>query len=87
MARSKRKTPIFGNSCAASEKQDKRFANRALRRIGKQQIQKCLDFEGLAPTLIKEVSSTWVFAKDGKHYWFPELDSQKYEYFLKLMRK
>lgn len=67
MSRSKKKTPIVGN-CGGSDKEDKRRANRSLRRAFKVAIQE--DKEILP--LIDDVSSTWSFQKDGKHYMFSE---------------
>ena len=59
MSRSRRKTLIFGRT-ATSEKQDKRKANRILRRKVR---------EGHYDLTPREVSNTQAFAKDGKHYW------------------
>lgn len=60
MSRSKRKTPVFGITTARTEKQDKRMANRKLRRKTR------VDPEN-APAL-REVSDVWGFAKDGKKF-------------------
>jgi len=60
MSRSRRRTKIFGNAVASSEKQDKRKANRALRRRVK---------SGDYDAMIKDVSDPWAFNKDGKNYW------------------
>ena len=60
MSRSKRKTPVFGITTTRTEKQDKRLANRKLRRKTR------VDPEN-APAL-REVSDVWGFAKDGKIY-------------------
>ena len=64
MSRSKRKTPIFGMTTAESEKQDKRKANRLLRRLSRAMLGQG---EELLP-VIREVSSVWAFDKDGKRY-------------------
>ena len=60
MARSRRHTPIFGFTTAASEKQDKRQANRRLRRAVRQ---------GQTDRRLRDVSNVWAFDKDGKRYW------------------
>jgi len=64
MSRSKRKTPVFGITTAKSEKQDKRIANRKLRRAAKQRLG--YDPDGVMPQL-REVSNVWSMAKDGKY--------------------
>jgi hypothetical protein len=65
MSRSRKKSPIRGNA-AASEKADKRHANRALR----QRIRDALlvDPELEVPPEQRGVSNVWNMAKDGKHY-------------------
>jgi len=60
MTRSYRKTPMAGITIARSEKQDKRHANRRLRRKVR---------TGALELLLREVSSVWGFEKDGKRYW------------------
>ena len=74
MSRSKKKTPIAGITTARSEKDDKRLANRLLRRATR------LDPEN-APAL-REVSDVWNMAKDGKARFNPANKSGR-----KLMRK
>jgi hypothetical protein len=64
MSRSVRHTPIVGNTCAASDKEAKRRANRQYRRIVRQKI--CEDFEVLPQ--IRELSNVYNFPKDGKHW-------------------
>lgn len=70
MSRSYRRSPFTSYTCCESEKKDKRFANRKLRRINKMLIK-----SGLAEKLkkMREVSSVWDFGKDGK-YWIGEDD-------------
>jgi len=66
MAHSKRKTPIFGNTTAPSEKHDKRLANRMFRRKTKIAVKNEVD----PPQKIDEVfNMEWDGSKDGKHYW------------------
>lgn len=65
MSRSRRKTPIFGITCAESEKRDKVIANRAFRRAVRVAVAVG---EDVMPH-IREVSDEWGFAKDGKRYY------------------
>jgi len=78
MSRSKRKTPITGITMASSEKQDKRHANRKLRRCIKQQLNE--ESEKILLPLKKESSDVWTMGKDGK-CWFDPIHHPK------LMRK
>ncbi|HET8839010.1 MAG TPA: hypothetical protein VFM82_08490 [Flavobacteriaceae bacterium] len=64
MSRSKNKTKMHGNTTAISEKEDKRKANRKLRKIVKQRLKsQHTEFPRL-----REVSNIWSFQKDGKKY-------------------
>lgn len=88
MSRSRRKTPIISNVCGnTSEKMDKRIANRNFRRINKTLINGSLISERLEDIIFVhktfEVSDTWGFNKDGKHY----LDKNSEYYDDKYMRK
>ena len=67
MSRSQRKSPVIGITTARTEKQDKREYNRALRHKVRQAIH--LDEEVLPD--LKEVSSPWNMAKDGKQRFNP----------------
>jgi hypothetical protein len=81
MARSRKKTPIIPNTCADSEKEDKRNNNRKLRRTVKQKLQVVEDTEDLVLPELREITDVWGSAKDGKKYKDPaKLDP-------KLMRK
>ena len=71
MSRSRKKTPISGIASADSEKQDKRKANRRVRRVNK--VAVATDDE---PKLKREVSDVWSFDKDGKR-WSPNTDMRK----------
>jgi hypothetical protein len=75
MSRSIRRTSISGMTTAPSEKQDKRLANRRLRRI----VRNRLIFAEVLPDL-REISDRWSFKKDGKVYF----DRVRYS---RLMRK
>lgn len=81
MSRSRRKTPIVG-VCSGSEKKDKRFANRALRKTIKQKLINEVD-ENLLP-IMNEKTQIYSWNKDGKIY-FGNVESKKY--FRKLLRK
>ena len=78
MARSRRKTPIFGITTSPSEKHDKRLANRRWRR----NVRLALVAER-EPPLQREVSNVWDFDKDGKH-WYGRI---RPEVLVRLMRK
>lgn len=77
MSRSFRKTPIFGNA-GGSDKQSKRWANRAYRNAEKRMIKLTADTEecpwGVDAdyTMVphrNEIHNPHSFKKDGKHYW------------------
>ena len=71
MSRSRKRTPVIGNvHRAASEKQDKRNANRRLRRAVRM---------GQWHLTLRDVSNVWSFTKDGKHY----MQNVKQEYMRK----
>lgn len=68
MSRSYKKHPAGGITTADSEKQDKRLANRAMRRINKARLK----FNPEAIMLnMREVWNLWSMDKDGKkwHGW------------------
>lgn len=71
MSQSRKKTPVSGNTTARSEKQDKRLANRRLRRNTKQVLvvngKGGPEFDPTLP-LLREVSNVWSFDKDGRHW-------------------
>jgi len=75
MSNSKKKTPIFGITTAASEKLDKRRWNKTFRRIAKIQIARQKEL----PHKISAVTNVWDGDKDGKTY--------VKDYFSKEMRK
>lgn len=64
MSRSRRYSPFNGWTTSQSEKQDKRKANRKLRRRTKACILANGDNKPLP--VMREVSDPWCFAKDGK---------------------
>lgn len=71
MSRSRRKTPIRGITNSVSEKQDKRLANRRLRRRVKEGLSAPLLETTVLPD-VREVSNPWAMDKDGKQYVDPE---------------
>jgi hypothetical protein len=68
MSRSMRRTPISGMTTAPSEKQDKRLANRRLRRIVRGRL--VWQSAEVLPNM-REVSDAGSFKKDGKGYFNP----------------
>lgn len=70
MSRSRRKTPIIGWTTAPSEKEDKRLANRRLRRIVRN-ILRTQEDPDVLPDL-REVSDPWDMNKDGKQWIDPD---------------
>ena len=66
MSRSRRKTTISGITTAATEKADKRQANRVERRRVKSVLISKPEVEVLPAK--REMSDVWSMAKDGKIY-------------------
>lgn len=64
MSKSLKKTPKKGVTTARTEKEDKRNANRKLRRVTRIQVAKG-DRE---PSDLREISNIWSFDKDGKKF-------------------
>jgi hypothetical protein len=67
MGKSYRTNKIFGWSKATSEKKDKTFHHRKMRRRINMQLHK-EEFDTPFPT-DEEVSDVWTWNKDGKQYW------------------
>lgn len=65
MSRSRRKTPIAGNTCCETEKKDKERWHKKLRRRVHRLLQE--DAESQLPTT-HEASNPCKFGKDGKSY-------------------
>jgi len=63
MARSRKKTPIRGIA-NTSDKSDKSWANRRVRRVVRTRIAKGRGVDALPQQ--RELSDVWSFAKDGK---------------------
>jgi hypothetical protein len=62
VSRSRKKVPIAAITTSTSEKEEKRDANRKLRRMTREKVKKG---EEELPG-IREVSDVWDFSKDGK---------------------
>lgn len=75
MSRSRKTTPIVGNTVASSEKHDKRVASRRDRRVNREILSWSSDDSLLKNR--KDSGNPWSMAKDGKHYFdsrdLPEL--------------
>ena len=71
MSRSFRKTKIFGNTGASSEKKGKRIMNRIFRRATKSKLSiESIEDETLDFWFNKnQAYNVWSMEKDGKHYW------------------
>ena len=69
MARSRRHTPIASITTAASEKQDKRRANRIHRSAARCIVKRDTDPDATVLPILREVSDEWSMAKDGRS-WF-----------------
>lgn len=69
MSRSRRKHPYHGFACCQSEKWDKRYANRRLRHVNRLLLKRGVEMFAL----LREVSSVWLFGKDGRTRFNPEL--------------
>lgn len=85
MSNSYRKNPVTGTTTSTSEKEDKRLANRRLRRVNKARVKL-----GLEALTLKEISDVWDFNKDGKSRfdWMKnERDPHWRKMYKKLIRK
>ena len=70
MSNSFRKSPFIGITTARSEKQDKRHANRRLRRINK--VRLAITHDGATLCEQRSVSDVWAMDKDGKVRFDPQ---------------
>ncbi len=70
MSRSLKKNPFAGITTAKSEKQDKRFANRHVRRTNKCLLTLTNNEEHLLAR--RKMSNVWSMSKDGKARFDPE---------------
>ena len=69
MSRSRKKSPIFGNTNADSEASDKRIWHSRMRHRERQALHSADDYDAHLTTADDQVSSTWEMDKDGKHFW------------------
>ncbi|MBI3796263.1 MAG: hypothetical protein HY268_04735 [Deltaproteobacteria bacterium] len=69
MSRSRKKLPFSGITTAASEKEDKRRANRKERRLNRQTL--CATADDTLLRNKRAVGNPWLFAKDGKNRFDP----------------
>lgn len=65
MGKSFKHTPVSGWACGESEKREKRFANRALRREARVRLMK--DPDSVMP-ILNEVSQICTWPKDGRQW-------------------
>lgn len=69
MSRSFRKTPIFGNTLAASEKKDKKIAHHAERAaVRKTMANATAEDDVVLSEKRQAYSDVWGFAKDGRKF-------------------
>ena len=68
MSRSRRKTPIFGNTSAKSDHIWKKSVARRLRHRVRQHLAATLDSDRFAGRPW-DLDSDWSSEKDGKHWW------------------
>ena len=66
MSRSRRKTPIFGNAIARSEKEDKRISSGIFRARARVQIA---NEDEVVIEKPREALNPYSMSKDGKNYW------------------
>lgn len=69
MARSRRRTPIISMITSASEKQDKRWADRNHRAALRRALKRAADPDAAVLPTLRDVSDPWGMAKDGRS-WF-----------------
>lgn len=83
MSRSKRKTPIFGNASAKSERHDKQMWHSRMRaRVRTHLVSAAAKpFDAYLSPDKNEVSSVWSMAKDGKRYFHPHKQNEVAERF------
>lgn len=68
MARSRRRTPITSMTTMASEKQDKRWANRNHRSALRRALKRMVDPDATVLPILRDVSDPWAMAKDGRSW-------------------
>lgn len=69
MSRSRKHTPVSGNTTAVSEKSDKKIWHSRMRARQRDQLAHADDqADDLMPVLVNEVSNPYSMAKDGRSY-------------------
>lgn len=87
MSRSIKKNPVFGVTGAPSEKWSKVMTHRRLRRMEREAISSCVDWDDLLIPLTREISSVWYWPKDGK-VWYSKYSIEYLpRTYLKYLRK
>lgn len=82
MSRSYRKTTIFGNTTARSEKDFKKIWHGIARAKNKGNIEKSIrdnSFDNMVNHVKEEVFNAYLLPKDGKHYWSKKSMAKKVE--------
>lgn len=82
MSRSYRKTTIFGNSTARSEKDFKKIWHGMARAKNKENIKKSIrdnSFDDMVNHMEEEVFNVYLLPKDGKQYWSKKSMTKKVE--------
>ena len=75
MSRSRKKHPFCGMTTATTEKQDKRLANRSLRRRTRVLLSRDVETDVLPE--LRDVSNHAAMSKDGKTRFDPEQDPKE----------
>lgn len=69
MARTYRKTPVFGN-CCGNDTPFRRAGNRRIRRVAKWTLRCAADYDEMTIPTAKELSEDeWHWPSDGRGYW------------------
>jgi len=71
MSRSRRKTPVFGNASAQSEREGKKIWHSRMRAKSRTALSSATDLETVLPVLENEAGNVWSMEKDGKNYVYP----------------
>lgn len=82
MSRSYRKTTIFGNSTARSEKDFKKIWHGMARAKNKENIKKSIrnnSFDDMVNHVEEDVFNVYFLPKDGKQYWSKKSMAKKVE--------
>ena len=72
MSRSRRKTPVFGNTSATSERVGKKLWHGRFRAKERTALSSTKDLSTHMPTTVLDASNVWSMEKDGRWYGRPE---------------